>query len=610
MIQLKRCSLSFLTCCILLLSSSTQAETTPAHGLAMHGEPKYAADFDHFDYANPLAEKGGTLRRATISSSGFDSLNPYIIKGVPASGLTILGQNYFYDSLTVQSDDEPFTQYGLIAQYMEMPADRSWVIFHLNPAAHFQDGKKITADDVLFTFELLTTQGHPLYAAYYHDVVKSEALDEHTVKFTFRNGENKELPLIMGQLPVLPSHYWQNHEFGKSSLEVPVGSGPYFIDRVDPGRSITYKRNPNYWAKDLPVNKGRFNFDYIQYDYYRDTNVALEGLKSDEFDLHVENTAKTWYSAYTGPQFDSGKVIKAEIKHENPTGMQAFIFNTRRQQFEDPRVRQALGFAFDFEWANKQLFFSAYQRTQSYFSNSELASSGLPTPKELAILEPFRDQLPPALFSEPYPIPSTKGDGNIRDNLRQAKRLLKQAGWTVKNNQLINEVTGQAMRFEIMLVSPTFQRMVLPFKKNLERLGITVDVRLVDPQQYVNRLNSFDFDMIIGSIRQSSSPGNEQRDFWHSREAERPGSRNWIGIKSPVVDQLIELVISAPDREALVYRTRALDRVLLWGHYVIPQFHSQTYRIAYWDKFERPDTSPKFALGLENWWFKGQASQP
>lgn len=594
-------------CAVLFLMASYQlsaATATPSvHALAMHGKPKYPADFTHFDYADPAALKGGELRLAAVSSSGFDSLNPFVIKGVPAAGLALLGRSYLYDSLTVQADDEAFTQYGLIADRMQVAADRTWVMFHINPKARFQDGTAITAQDVLFTFELLTTQGHPLYATYYHDVIKSEALDKLTVKFSFRNGDNRELPLIMGQLPVLPKHYWQDREFNQSSLNSPVGSGPYRIESVDPGRSIVYQRNPDYWAKEIPVNKGRYNFDTIRYDYYRDSNVALEALKSNEFDLRIENTAKTWHTAYTGPQFDSGHLKKEEIDHENPAGMQGFVFNIRRQQFSDPRVRQALGYAFDFEWSNKQLFYGSYTRAHSYFSNSELASSGLPSKQELTILQPFRAQLPEEVFTQPYSVPTTNGDGNIRANLRQAKQLLKQAGWEIKNNLLTNTSTGETMHFEIMLVTPEFQRIVLPFKKNLERLGVEVNIRLVDPQQYVHRLNSFDFDMIVGSMPQSNSPGNEQRDYWHSSEADRPGSRNLIGIKNPVVDQLVNLVISAPDRETLVYRTRALDRVLLWGHYVIPQFYNHSYRVAYWNKFSRPQVSPKFAFGLDNWWF-------
>lgn len=599
------CLTSLLTAllCVSGIFQSSLAATEPVHALAMHGQPKYAADFTHFEYANPDAPKGGDLKLAAVSSSGFDSLNPFIIKGVPAAGLNRLGRGYFYDSLTVQADDEAFTQYGLIAESMEMPEDRSWVVFHINPKAVFHDGHAIDAEDVIFTLELLKTEGHPLYSTYYQDVVKSEALGPLTVKFSFRNNDNKELPLILGQLPVLPKHFWSDKTFNASSLDIPLGSGPYSIKSVEPGRSIVYQRNPDYWARDLAVNKGRYNFDSIRYDYYRDTNVALEALKSGEYDFRMENTSKTWATGYEGPQFDSGGIRKEEIAHELPTGMQGFVFNTRRWQFEDPMVRQALAYAFDFEWSNKNLFFGSYSRSSSYFSNSELASSGLPSNEELALLEPHRAKLPSEVFTQSYQPPKTQGNGNIRGNIRQAMRLLKSAGWEIRNNQLTHLATNRPMEFEIMLVTPEFQRVVLPFSKNLKRLGIEVDIRLVDPQQYINRLNSFDFDMVTANFRQSNSPGNEQRDFWHSSEAERPGSRNLMGIKDPVVDSLIDLVISAPDRGSLVTRTRALDRVLLWGHYVIPQFHSSTYRVAYWNKFERPKITPKYAFGLDSWWF-------
>ncbi len=570
------------------------------HGVAMHGQPRYAEDFTHFDYVNPAAPKGGELRMATVSSSGFDSMNPFIIKGVPASGIS----TYLYETLTVQADDEPFSQYGLVAERIEMPEDRSWVIFHINPKARFHDGHPITAEDVLYTFELLTTKGHPFYAAYYHDVIKQVALDSHTVKFSFRNTENRELPLIMGQLPVLPKHYWQDKEFDKTSLDIPLGSGPYRVKSVDPGRSIVWERVADYWAADLPVVKGQYNFDTVRFDYYRDGNVALEALKSGNYDFRLENTAKTWAALYEGPQFDSGRIIKEELAHQLPTGMQAFAMNIRRAQFKDARVRQALAYAFDFEWTNRQIFNSAYTRTDSFFSNSELAATQLPGAEELAILEPFRKLLPPEVFTTAYKPPATKGDGNTRSNIRAALKLLKDAGWEIRNKALTNLASGEVMKFEIMLASPDFQRVVLPYRKNLERLGIQVEIRLVDPQQYVNRLNEFDFDMIVSTFGQSNSPGNEQRDYWHSSKADLVGSRNIIGIKDPVIDALIEQVISAPDREQLVYRTRALDRVLQWHHYVIPQWHIRHFRVAYWDKFARPVIPPKFNLGLDTWWQK------
>ena len=599
----------FLAC---TFSSCLLAQTTtpqPVHGLAMHGSPKYGPDFQHFEYANPDAQKGGHLRLPAIRSSGFDSLNPFIIKGVPAAGLRRLGSGYLYDSLTVQSDDEAFSQYGLVAETIEMPEDRSWVIFNLNPEAKFHDGHAITAEDVIFTFELLTKKGHPLYSTYYQDVVKYEAFNERTVKFTFRSNDNKELPLIMGQLPILPKHYWQNKQFDKSSLEIPLGSGPYRIKSINPGRAIVYERNDNYWAKDLPVNKGRYNFDLVSYDYYRDATVALEALKAGEYDLRIENTAKVWATGYVGKKFDSGEITKTEILHSIPSGMQGFVYNTRRWPFQNPKVRQALAYAFDFEWTNKQIFYNIYTRTQSYYENSELASTGLPSEQELAILAPYKQQIPKTVFSEQYTVPKTDGFGNNRNNIKQAFQLLKEAGWIIQKGKLVETETGRPMKFEILLDLQEYQRMVLPFIQNLKRLGINAQLRIVDPQQYVNRTNAFDFDMTIASFRQSSSPGNEQRDFWHSKEADRPGSRNLMGIKDPVVDKLIDEVISAPDREQLIYRTRALDRVLLWGHYVIPHFHSQKFRLATWNKFERPSIAPKFSLGLDNWWSK-QASEP
>ena len=587
------------------ISSLTNAEIIPkTHAIAMHGSAKYSAEFKHFDYVNPAAPKGGELRLPVVSGSGFDSLNPFIIKGVPAAGMTYLRQSYLYDSLGVHADDEPFSIYGLIAESMEIPDDRSFITFNLHPQARFQDGRPITAEDVIYTFELLTQQGHPLFSNYYKDVAKVEALNSHSVKFSFSTNKNKELPLILAEMPVLPKHFWQQRDFSKTSLEIPLGSGPYHIESIDPGRSIIYGRNPDYWAKDLPVNKGRYNFDRIKFDYYRDENVAIEALKSGEYDLRAENSAKNWASAYTGPQFDSGQLIKVELPDHNPTGMQAFTYNTRRSIFKDPKVREALAYAFDFEWTNQNIFYGAYTRTHSYFSNSELAATELPSPTELAILEPYKAQLPPEVFTTLYQPPTTKGDGNIRSNIRHALNLLKQAGWQIKNNKLTHLKTGQEMAFEILLVSPTFERVVLPFKKNLARLGIDMTVSTIDPQQYINRINEFNFDMVVSVFGQSNSPGNEQRDYWNSTEADRPGSRNIIGIKDPVVDALIEQIISAPDREALVARTRALDRVLLWGHYVIPQFHNRSYRIAYWNKFERPQIMPKYSLGIDTWWAK------
>ena len=580
---------------MMVLAWSVQAlAIEPVHGLAMHGDLKYPAGFTHFEYANPDAPKGGQIHLSALGS--FDSLNPYILKGRDASSLGLV-----FDTLTENSSDEAFSHYGLIAESMEVPEDRSWVIFNLRPAARFHDGNPITAEDVAFSLEILKTKGHPFYRSYFGSVDKTEILGSHRIKFSFEGAENRELPLIIGQLPILPKAWWSEREFDKTTLEFPLGSGPYKVKQIDPGRSITYERVKDYWAENLPVNKGRYNFDEIHIDYYRDATVALEAFKAGEFDFRQENVAKNWAIAYDIPAVTQGQIIKEGIPHEQGTGMQAFVFNTRREMFKDTRVRQALGLLFDFEWTNKNLFYDAYTRSNSYFSNTELASSGIPQAEELAILERYRDQLPKELFTQPFTLPETKGDGNIRPNLRQALRLFKQAGWQLKDKKLINP-DGQPMTFEVLLVQPTFERIVLPYVRNLEKLGINVSVRTVDTSQYKNRLDKFDFDMVISNFGQSLSPGNEQRDFWGSSVADEQGSRNLMGIRNPVIDELIELVISAPDRDSLVARTRALDRVLLWQHYLIPNWHITQHRIVYWNKFSRPAIAPRYALGFYTWW--------
>ena len=569
---------------------------TTGHGLSIHGDLKYGPGFKHFEYANPDAPKGGDVRLPAIGT--FDNLNPFILKGVAAAGL---GQ--LFDTLTVASADEPSSEYGLIAESVEVPADRSWVVFTLRPEARFHDGSPITADDVIWTFQTLKTKGHPFYRAYYAQIAKAEAQGPLKVKLTFGAGENRELPVIAGQLPVLSKAYWSKRDFEKTTLEPPLGSGPYRVESVDAGRSLVYRRVKDYWGAKLPVRAGQNNFDTIRYDYYRDSTVALEAFKAGQYDFRQENSAKNWATAYAIPAFTQGLIKKEEIPNQVPTGMQAFVFNTRRSIFQDHRVRQALGYAFDFEWANKNLFYGAYTRTRSYFSNSELASSGLPGPEELKVLEPFRGRVPPEVFAKEYQPPVTDGSGDIRANLREALGLLKEAGWVVQGGKLANARTGEPMQFEILLDDPNFERITLPFVKNLERLGVTARVRTVDAAQYQKRVENFDFDMVVGGWGQSLSPGNEQTDFWNSERAGIAGSRNLAGVRDPVVDKLVELVISAPDRPSLVARTRALDRVLLWGFHGIPHYHIRTFRVAYWDKFERPRVSPKYALGFpDTWW--------
>ncbi len=580
---------------VAVLPADAQEEPAPAHGVAMHGDLKYGPDFTHFEYADPDAVKGGTVTFASIGT--FDSLNPYILKGVPAAGLGLV-----FQSLTTQAEDEAFSEYGDIAESIIMPENRSWVAFDLRPEARWQDGRPITVEDVIFSLETLKSEGHPFYRAYYKNVVKAEKVGERRVRFTFEGGVNRELPLIVGQMPILPKHYFEGREFARATLDPPVGSGPYRIKKVDPGRTVVYERVEDWWGADIPVNKGRFNYDEVRYEYYRDSDVALEAFKAGQYDIRLENTAKFWATGYASPALDEGWIKKEEIPFEGSAGMQGFVFNTRRSIFEDPRVRRALAYAFDFEWTNKTLFYGAYTRTESYFANTELAARGLPGPKELELLEPFRDRLPPEVFTEEYRAPKTDGSGNIRKNLRIALKMLREAGWRVDDGVLTNRETGEEMRFEILLVSPAFERIALPFTKNLERLGIEARVRTVDTSQYQNRLDNFDFDMIVTVWGQSLSPGNEQRNYWSCEAAETPGSRNYAGICDPAVDYLIDKIIEAPTREDLVAATRALDRVLLWGHYVIPHWHTRVIRVAYWDKFGRPAITPRYGLDLFAWW--------
>lgn len=583
----------------LLPWQSISADTAAQHGIAMHGDTRYPEGFPHFDYVNPDAPKGGTIRMAVVAN-GFDSFNPFVIRGVAAAGIN----TYVYDTLMEASADEPFSAYGLIAESIETPEDRSYVTFNLREEARFQDGEPITAEDVKFSFEVLTTKGHPFYRNYYADVTEVTIEDERRIRFDFAQTNNRELPLILGQLPVLPSHYWENREFGDNGLTPPVGSGPYRIGDFEAGRSITFERVEDYWAEDLGVRKGKFNFDNLQYDYYSDDTVALESFRAGNFDFRVESSAKNWATAYRGDQFESGKVKTEAVKHGRPAGMQAFAMNTRREVFSDPKVREALSYAFDFEWANKNLFYGQYTRTSSYFENSELASSGLPEGRELEILEPYRDQLPADVFTEAYQPPSTAGEGGLRDNLRTALTMLRDAGYAVKDGAMVNLETGQPLAFEILIYQKTFERVVLPFKNNLAKLGIDVSVRLVDTNQYIQRIREFDYDMTVQGIGQSDSPGNEQREYWHSSTVDVKGSRNYMGVDSQVVDDLVKMVIQAPSREELVHRVRALDRVLLHGHYVIPNWYLPKDRIAYWSFLTRPDTVPKNGIDINNWWVK------
>jgi microcin C transport system substrate-binding protein len=572
-----------------MVSAADDVEVGPS--IAMYGETKYKPGFTHFDYASPDAPKGGEVRTAAFGT--FDSLNQFILKGNPA-GVPV-------DRLTVGSADEPESQYGLIAETIEVPKDRSWVAFTIRPEARFNDGTPITADDVVWTFDTLKAKGHPRYRIYYQSVLKAEKVGERKVKFTFAPGENRELPLIVGELPVLSKKYYETHEFDKTTLEPPLASSPYIVTSVDPGRSVTLERNKDYWAKDLPVNKGRFNFDRIRTDYYLDENVELEAFKAGKYDFRAENNSKLWATAYDVPAVRDGRVKKVDIPNEQDQGMQGFAYNIRRDLFKDPRVRAALAYAFDFEWSNKTLFYNQYTRSESYFSNSELASHGLPSPEELKILEPLKGAIPPEVFTTQYQAPKTDGSGNIRANLAIGLKLLEDAGWSIKDGKLTN-AKGETFSFEILLVEPAFERITQPFVQNLKRLGIDAHIRTVDTSQYKYRLDHFDFDMTVAAFPQSLSPGNEQRQFWGSEFADEPGSDNLIGIKDNAIDKLVELVIAAPDRQSLVTRVHALDRVLLWNHFVVPHYHISYFRVAYWDKFGQPKITPKYDVGFDNWW--------
>lgn len=590
-----RLARSLLLACLSL--PALVALAAPQHALTLYDEPpKYPANFKHFDYVNPDAPKGGTFRQSSFG--GFDSLNPFINKGVAADNISSI-----YDTLMRQSLDEPFTEYGLVAGQIEKAPDNSWVRFYLRPEARFHDGHPMRAEDVVFTFDALMKDGAPLYRQYYADVAEVVAEDPLKVLFTFKHTNNRELPLILGQLPVLPKHWYQNREFTRGSLEPPLGSGPYRVAEVKPGRSIRYERVKDYWAKDLPINRGSYNFDAMTFDVYRDNNVALEALKAGAFDYELEMSAKNWATAYDVPAVRDGRLLKEEIPNGNPVGMQGFIFNLRKPVFQDVRVRKAISLLFDFEWTNKQLFNGAYIRTDSYFENSEMAASGLPSAAELKILEPLRGKVPDAVFEQAFANAVSDGSGMIREHQREAYKLLQEAGWKIVDDKMVDK-DGKPVSIEFLLAQTQFERVLLPFKRNLADLGIGFEIRRVDVSQYINRLRSRDFDMIVGGYPQSNSPGNEQREFWSSAAADNPGSRNFIGLRDPAIDQLVEQLINADSRQSLIEHCRALDRVLQWGYYVVPNWHIKTNRVAYWNHIGHPKVSPKYDVGIDTWWIK------
>ena len=599
--------------CVTLVAPAAAQNEDWRHGLSLFGDLKYPAGFKHFEYVNPDAPKGGTVRQ--IAFGTFDNFNLAVagVKGSLAMGLGMI-----YDSLMTSALDEVSSEYGQIAEAVRHPADFSSVTYRLRPEARWHDGKPITPEDVIFSFDTFKKHS-PQLAAYYRHVVKAEKSGEREVTFTFDAPGNRELPQIVGQLTVLPKHWWEGtdasgkpRDVGATTLEPPLGSGAYRIKDFVPGRTIVYERVKDYWGKDLNVSIGQNNFDEIRYEYFRDSTVALEAFKGDLVDWRTENSAKSWATAYDFPAVKEKKVVLEEFPIRNFGIMQAFAFNTRREKFADPRVRLAFNYAFDFEEMNKQIFYGQYERIKSYFQGTELASSGLPEGQELAILETVRDKVPPEVFTTPYSNPAGGSPEAVRKNLREAMRLLKEAGWEVRNQKLVNTKTGEPMTVEFLVDEPSSERFVLFYKPSLERLGMTVTVRTVDDAQYQNRLRQWDFDIIVANWGQSLSPGNEQRDFWGSQAADRPGSRNLVGIRNPAVDALIDRVIYAKDREELVAATHALDRVLLWNHYVVPQWTYGKIRTARWDRFGRPDPLPRYGLsGFPTvwWWDKEKAAK-
>ena len=566
------------------------------HGLSLFGKPELPSGFAHFPYVNESAPKGGSLRIAAIGS--FDNLNQFTIKGNAASGLGLI-----HDTLMAGSLDEASASYGLIAEAVKHAADYSSVSFRLNKNAIFSDGSPITADDVAFSLTALK-KAHPFFRAYYADVVAYDIAGPHEI--TLRSGQkgNRELPVILGQLPILKKAYWnaEGRSLAETSLDIPPVSGAYEIAKLDTGRAITYKRRADYWAKDLNVNIGKNNIDRVTYVYFGDDTVAFEALKAGEIDFRNEFSSRVWATVYDTPAVKSGTMVKETVTLENSAGMQGFIFNLRRPRFDNIHVREALNWAYDFEWTKKNLFYGQYARTGSFFQGSELSARGTPSAGELALLTPMRDKLPSKTFGPLFDNPVTDASGNIRQNLRKARALFEKAGWTIKDGKLQKD--GVIFTIEFLLVQPAFERIVAPYIKNLAKLGIEAKLRSIDPTQYQNRLNNYDFDAIVATFRQSLSPGNEQRNFWSSSAADRPGGRNYIGIKDAAVDALIEKLIFARSRQELVTATRALDRVLISNHYIMPQWHAPHERLAYWQGLARPANMPKYGLGFPTIWWK------
>jgi microcin C transport system substrate-binding protein len=593
---MQRCLMQ-LVVVILMLQSSVAAFA--AHGVSLDGKLKYPPDFTHFSYVSPEAPKGGKVILESLGS--FDKMNPYTLKGIAPYGLEML----VFESLAVGSMDEPVSEYGLIAKSIDIAEDRKSVTFTLNPAARFSDGTSVTVEDIAFSLETVKGKDvHPMFPHYYKDIQGADIISPDKIRFNFTR-PNRELHLIATQIPIFSKkHYLASG--GMAGLEPPTGSGPYIVSKVEQGKFITYTRNPDYWAKDHPVRKGMFNFDTITVKYYKDQVVSLEAFKAGEFDFLPVNIAKQWARDMDGDHFTSGKLVKTTFPHQNNAGMQGFLMNTRKKIFADRRVRQAMGLALDFEWTNASLFYGQYTRMNSFFSNSYLAATGLPEGLELRYLNELKDRIPAEVFTSPLVAPKTEGQNGLRQNLRAAKKLLQAAGWEIKDGVLVN-AAGEPMQFEITLVSAAFERVMAAYVGNLEKLGMKVKYRTIDPTLYTERLKTFDFDMIVEAYGQSLSPGNEQRNFWHSSAADQPGSENYAGVHDAAVDSLVDKIIYAENQQELTAACKAMDRVLWYGYYLVPNWYINGHRISYRNIFGQPETLPLYfspSQLLMTWWIK------
>ncbi len=585
---------------------ATAAEAKPAlhttYAVSLYGTPKYTADFKHFDYVNPTAPKGGTLREAGIGS--YDSFNPFAFRGT--SAINILNQSLVYDLLMAQSFDERSTQYGLLAESITYPDDYSWVEYKLRPNARWHDGKPITVDDVVFTFDTMAKHASPLYRAVFQEIKKVEAVGPRTVRITFNAAGNRRHLLTAGLVAIIPKHYWQGKDFEAPLVTPPLTSGPYKISAFELGRSFTLQRVPNYWGKDLPVNVGRYNYDQMITDYYRDTTVTFEAFKAGSYDLRVESSPKDWAMGYNFPAYKHGDVLKDAIKTDQGFLYTGFFFNTRRPLFSDPVLREALAYAFDFKWMNKNLFYDFFTRTRSYFGNGALAARGLPSPAELKLLEPYRKELPPRVFTQEYNPPDTDGtDAGLRNNLRIAMQMLTKAGYAQRNGALISPITHEPVAFEILLADPALELVSSHWADNLKLLGIKVTMQSLDLPRYVKEMQDYDFDVIVGVAgTQSDTPGREQKSYWSSEAADTEGKLNYAGVKSPVVDMLLDKLATAQTNEDLLTAVHALDRVLCWGFYSVPHYSGGgSIKIAYWDKFGKPKIAQSFGTGYSTTWW-------